>query len=343
MVSRQYFRLIGSGAYLPDRLVTATETDRRIGMPDGWTMANVGVETRYECLAPETLISMGTKAIERALADAQIAWSQIDLLLDCSACRYRPIPCNAAHYSQIFAERSAMTAPAATLPSDPPPVPCFDIQSTCLGFAVALNVANSLMAAGGMRHVVIVASEAGMAGLNWQQPESAALIGDGAAAVVLRYDDTVTHPMVFGHETMGQYLEHCRIDGGGHYLPPYDFDPNDRSPYCFDMNGPAVFRTALKHLPELVDRVRGAWGELRPLQVLPHQASPKALELIRQKLGFPASQFHRVVGQVGNLIAAGMPFVLDHCRKLGTIQAGESIMLLGTSAGYSQAVAIWEL
>lgn len=343
MVSRQYFRLIGSGTYLPDRLVTAAETDRRIGMPSGWTMANVGVETRYECLAPETLISMGTKAIERALAEAQIGWHQVDLLLDCSACRFRPIPCNAAHYSQIFAEQIAKHNPMVSSHQGPHHVPCFDVQSTCLGFAVALNVANSLMASGGFKQVVIVASEAGMAGLNWQQPESAALIGDGAAAVVLRYDDSVQHPMVFGHETMGQYLEHCRIDGGGHYLPPYDFNPQDRAPYCFDMNGPAVFRTALKYLPELVERVCQAWGGNRPLQVLPHQASPKALELIRQKLGYPESQFHRVVGQVGNLIAASMPFVLDHCRKSGSIQSGDSILLLGTSAGYSQAVAIWEL
>jgi 3-oxoacyl-[acyl-carrier-protein] synthase-3 len=182
-----------------------------------------------------------------------------------------------------------------------------------------------------------------MAGLNWSQPESAALIGDGAAAVVLRFDASIDHPWIFGHETLGQFLEHCRIDGGGHFLPPYDFVPENRAPYCFDMNGPAVFRTALKYLPELVSKVQAAWGDFSRIQVLPHQASPKALELIRQKLGFSTDQFHCVVRRVGNMIAAGMPFVLDHCRRTGAVRAGDSLMLLGTSAGYSQAAAIWQL
>lgn len=339
MVGRQHFRLIGSGSWLPQRKVTAADTDLRIGMPSGWTLQNVGVAERYECLAPESLISMGTEAISRALDDAQLSWDDVDLLLDCSTCRYRPIPCNAVHYNQVF---TTVGGPRPARGGDRA-VPCFDVQSTCLGFAVALNVANGLMANGSLRHVVIVAAEAGMAGLNWQQPESAALIGDGAAAVVLRYDAGVEQPCAFAHETLGQFLEQCRIDGGGHFLPPYDYDPDQRAPYCFDMNGPAVFRTALKYLPELVDRVRDAWGLDRELQVLPHQASPKALELIRQKLGVAPARFHCVVEKVGNLIAAGMPFVLNHCRQQGTIQRGDSLMLLGTSAGYSQAVMIWQL
>ena len=340
MVGKQFFRIIGSGHYFPRRRIEAEEMDQLIGARCGWTREGLGIDCRYKCESPETMISMGVGALEAARCDAGVSWNEIDLIIDCTTSRYRPIPCNAAHYAQ------ALGAQAAS-------IPCFDVQSTCLGFATAIQVANGFFAAGTHKTIAIVAAEDGLAGVNWQNAESAGLIGDGAGAVVLCGENTPVGGLVIEHETWAEHLDLCKVDGGGHYLPPFAFSPKIRSQFEFQMDGPALFRLALRRLPALHRRAETAWSksnhfsdkppERSHIKVVPHQASPRSLELMRQKLGVPADRFFVDMAAFGNLIAASLPVMIDRTRRDGRIRRGDAVMLLGTSAGYSQIAVIFTL
>ncbi len=314
--------------------MTAEEIDQRTGQAAGWTSQHTGVEFRYECRSPESVLTMGMKAIQAAMAQARISWSQVDLIVDCSTSRYRPIPCNAAHYQQLIG-------------SEAQGIPCFDIQTTCLGFLVALNTINALMGSDMYRHVVVVASEAAMLGVNWQQPESAGLIGDGAAAAVLQKTEP-GGPLLMAHETWAEHLDTCKVDGGAHFIPAFHYVPDRHQEFVFDMNGPGVFRVAMSRLPRMVRALQQQWNALPDSQmhaacdlpIIPHQASPGALEIVRQMLKRPCDRFHCAAAEIGNMAAASLPFMLDRCLKSGTVTASEPVMLLGTSAGYSQAAMI---
>ena len=170
---QQHFTIIGTGLYLPPRRLTAEDIDRRAGLPDGWTRKHAGVLNRHECTPPETLASMALEAIGQALREAALDWSDLDLLIDGSTCRHQPIPCNAAYLQHARGPSAAG-------------VPCMDIHSTCLGFILSLHAANALLATGMYRHIMLVCSETALKGVNWREPESACLMGDGAAAVLLR-------------------------------------------------------------------------------------------------------------------------------------------------------------
>ena len=277
---------------------------------------------------------MGRRAIELAMSEAQIGWEEVDYIVDCSTSKFRPIPCNAAHIQH------AIGPPANS-------IPCVDVQSTCLGSIVAINTANSMFSTGAFRNIVIVASECAIAGVNWSEPESAGLVGDGAAAMVLQY-----HPkhgkIAFAHETYAEHLELCRVDGGGHYLPVFQFQPERQAEFRFTMDGPAVFRVALKHLPPMVKRIKKQFddevpGGLKNLHIIPHQASPKAVEVVRRVLNVPTENYHVAVKETGNLAAASIPTMFDRIRKSGELKENEPVMLLGTSAGYSQAAMIFQL
>ena len=277
---------------------------------------------------------MGQAAIESAMSEAGIEWKDVDYLIDCSTSKIRPIPCNAAHFQQ------AAGPPARS-------IPCVDVQSTCLGSILAINMVNAMFASGDYRNIVIVASEAALAGANWSEPESAGLLGDGAAALVLRHEP-VDRQLAFAHETFAEHLELCRVDGGGHYLPAFEFEAERHADFRFTMDGPAVFRVALKHLPPMVNRLRGEFRDASPggkhdVHVIPHQASPKAVEIVRRLLAVTSDRYHVTVRETGNLAAASIPVMLDRVRRNGLIQAGEQVMLLGTSAGYSQAALIFQL
>ncbi len=327
---QQHFTIIGSGTCFPRKEVCAEEVDRRLGKPDGWTRANIGVNRRFECLAPESIATMGCQAVARAMAAAQIAWSDIDLILDCSTSRHRPIPCNAAHVQAMF-------GPAAQ------GIPCFDIQTTCLGFIVALRVASGLMESGTYRHILIVCSEAPMAGVNWHEPEVASLFGDGAAAVVLRHRPSPGLG-AFVQETHSTFLEACMVDGGGHLRPTFDYTREVDARYRFQMDGNLLMRAVHKHLAPMFRRiVCRPHVDLGRLHVVPHQGAPKALEMVRRWLKVPEERFHRNVADYGNLVAASVPVLLHQCLENGPVRAGSQVMLLGTSAGYSQAAIVFDI
>jgi 3-oxoacyl-[acyl-carrier-protein] synthase III len=325
----QHFEIAGTGTCLPERRLSAEDLDVRCGLPAGWTREHVGVLTRYECAPPETLASMAVAAMTRALAAADLGWNAIDLIIDGSTCRHQPIPGNAAYvHREIGAAAEG--------------IPTMDVHATCLGFIAALHVANSLLAGGGYRHIVIVCSETPLAGVNRRDPESACLMGDGAAAVVVRRAEP--RPTYgFSHQTFSQYLDACQVEGGGFVLPPTEYSAESDDRFRFAMDGPRLVQATCKHLPPLVTKLIDECGVPRErLHVLPHQAAPRALAIVRRTLRFERERFHERVTEYGNQIAASVPNVLHLCRQEAVIGPGDRVLLLGTSAGYSQAGLIFE-
>lgn len=314
--------------YLPRVALTAEDVERRAGLPAGWVLRHSGVEVRYECAAPESLATMAHEAVRLALEDGGIGLAEIDLIVDCSTCRHQPIPCNAAILQSAFGPEAQG-------------IPCMDVQGACLGFVLGLNVANGLLATGGYKRILLVCSEAGLPGVNWDEPESATLMGDGAAAVIVeRTDPRATY--FFRHETYSAHVADCEVRGGGHRLPPYFFTEDNAADYRFHMDGPQVFRTALTRLPPMFDRLTNeAQAARTSLFVVPHQASPRAVESVRRVLKLSPEQYVNRVSTMGNLIAASIPVVLDQLRREGRLHPGNPVMLLGTSAGYAQAGLIF--
>ncbi|HEX2831513.1 MAG TPA: 3-oxoacyl-[acyl-carrier-protein] synthase III C-terminal domain-containing protein [Thermoanaerobaculia bacterium] len=325
---QQHFEIIGSGLHLPQRKLTDVDVDARAGLPSGWTAEHTGVLERYECVAPESIATMAHDAVAQAMHDARVRWSDVDLILDASTCRHQPIPCNAAAIQQSFGSEAAGIA-------------CMDVQSTCLGFIVALQVANALFGTGAYRNIVVVCSEAALLGVDWKEPESACLMGDGAAAVVLHHAQP--RPGYFyAHQTFGQHLEVCQIRGGGHLLPVTHYTAETDRTFRFHMDGPQLLRVAAKHLPPMTEALlREAALDPADVHVVPHQAAPKALSLVRRLLRFKQERFHNRVATMGNLIAASIPAVLHQTRTEGLLPKGAPVLLLGTSAGYSQAGLIF--
>jgi 3-oxoacyl-[acyl-carrier-protein] synthase III len=333
---QQFFKVIGTGHYLPGKLLSADDIDARANLPAGWAANHVGVLSRYECLPPESLGSMAGHAVAAALKDADIDWPQVDLILDASTCRHQPIPCNAAFVQAEIGE------PAYG-------IPCMDVQTTCLGFIAALQIANGLFAAGGYEHIVIVCSEAALAGVNWKDPETACLFGDGAAAAAVRRTEPIG-TLFYEHETYSKHIEICGVRGGSHRLPPFYYTPERYADYRFHMDGKSLFKVARKKLLPMTNRlIDTATSDpntnftREQLHVIPHQASPLAVEKIRRGLELTHEQYDDRVANLGNMIAASIPTVLSLSRSEGKISQGDPVMLLGTSAGYSQAAMIFQM
>ncbi|MGG3837875.1 beta-ketoacyl-ACP synthase III [Paenibacillus dendritiformis] len=316
-------KLLASGKYLPKRKLTSADMDRLLGVPDGWVQKKSDVAVRH-FIEDETASYMGAQAAREAIRQAGLRPGDIDCIVCASGTQEQPIPCNAALLQkELGPEWSG--------------IPAFDMNSTCLSFLVALDVISYMIEASRYRRVLIVSSEIASTGLNWQDKQSAALFGDGAAAVIaVRAEETessrIAHAAI---RTYAAGAELSEIRGGGSRLHATACNGENRDDFLFRMDGQAIYRMASKLLPdftkELLDAAGARMADFR--LVIPHQGSAMAMRLLRRKLGIAEEQLLYITPNHGNTIAASIPMGLHEAMKQGRIRRGDRILLLGTSAG----------
>jgi 3-oxoacyl-[acyl-carrier-protein] synthase III len=318
-------RVLGTGKYLPRRRVSAAEVDARAGVPDGWTMRMIEVEHRH-FIDGETASEMGAEAARGALRAAGLELADIDVIVVSNTVGEQPIPCTAALVQRALGgERSG--------------IPCFDIDATCLGFVVALDLIGHAIAAGAYRRALIIATEVASLGLDWGNPESAALFGDGAAAVIVgpAGPGEASRLLAARLETYSAGAELAQITHGGSKNHFRAYRPDEERGFLFQMDGPGLLRLSQQVFPPFLERLLGAadLGIQDIDLVIPHQASVKAMKLVQRRLRITDAQMVFILRDHGNTISATIPMALHEAIANGRARRGDRMLLIGTSAGLS--------
>ncbi|WP_062104351.1 beta-ketoacyl-ACP synthase III [Bacillus niameyensis] len=322
---KRKLKIVGVGTYLPSKIVTSSEIDQFLQLKPGWTYKKSGVQSRFY-VDGETASQMGAKAAVKAIQDANLDLTDIDCIIAGSGTMEQPIPCNAA-----LIQRELNLGESG--------IPCFDINTTCLSFVQALDVASLYIETGVYETILIVSSEIASVGINWKEKESSVLFGDGAAAVVVQKTPEGEDSGIYTirMETYSEGASYTEIRGGGTKKHPREHRLETEADFLFHMNGPAVFRMSSKLLPDFVEKIFAASNlKMADLQaVVPHQASGMAMRLMKKKLQIPDQIFIDVIENYGNMIAASIPLALHEAIRAKRLTRGGKVMLLGTSAGLS--------
>jgi 3-oxoacyl-[acyl-carrier-protein] synthase-3 len=314
-------KVASTGFYAPPRVETAAELAPRIGQTEEWIITRTGVRERR--IADEPLEVMAAHAARAALQSDRAP----DLIINASSTPRQLVPDNS-----VFIQRE--------LGFDG--IPSYSVHATCLSFVVAMYNAAALVSAGAYRRILVVSSEGASITRNMAQPESAALIGDGAAAVVLEPTPDDEASAIEGYRMMtwpkGADLTEVRGGGQRHYPNHAGTQPED---HLFSMDGPGIYRMARPRVHQVVRDLLGdlglAVGDID--WVVPHQASGPGLELL-PRIGFSADRIVNIVGRFGNCVAASIPMALACLAASGRVRRGDRVLLLGTGAGLSVAGAV---
>lgn len=316
----------GSGHAVPGLPVLSAALEEQHGLAPGSLEGVTGVRARHFC-SGESQIDLAREAALKALDEARLAPSAIDLVISASGIPYQTLPGTAP-----LLQRELGIADGAAA--------AYDINSTCLSFLTGLEHAARMIAAGQHTCALVVSSEVASRALPWQQqPDVAALFGDGAAAfVVAKATDTKGAKLAAAlTRTYPSAYAACEIGAGGTRFNFHTQFESFASHALFRMDGKALFKVTFRYFEAFVDDLlaRANWRKSDVDLVIPHQASPHALSHLASHIGFAPGKLIDVTRTYGNQIAASIPTAFDVARKSQRITHGTRVLLLGTAAGVS--------
>jgi 3-oxoacyl-[acyl-carrier-protein] synthase-3 len=315
-------RIVGTGSYLPARVVTNDELAGRMDTSDEWIRTRTGIRQRHIAEPSQASSDLGAEASRAALAAARVSAEEIDLIIVATATPDYIFPSTAC----IMQAKLGVKGCAA-----------FDIQAVCSGFVYALAIADKLIRSGQYRCALIVGSEVYSRILDWNDRGTAVLFGDGAGAVVLKAD---TRPGILGSvlHADGSYANILSVPGnvcGGKIVG---------SPFV-QMDGQAVFKFAVKVLDEAARETLSQCG-LTVADIdwlIPHQANVRILEATAKKLGLDRSKLVVTVDRHANTSAASVPLALDLAIRDGRIKPGQKVMLQAVGGGFTWGAVLVEM
>jgi len=307
-------RIVGTGGYLPARILTNDELSQRIDTSDAWIRERTGIRERRIAAPDEQTSDLAEHAARKALAAAGIAPADVDLIVVATSTPDMIFPSTA---TILQAKLGAAGGPA------------FDVQAVCSGFVYALAIADRFVAGGMARNALVVGAEIYSRILDWNDRGTCILFGDGAGAVVL-----------VPSETPGILSSHLHADGRHREMlcvPGSVANGAVVGTPFVHMNGSAVFKFAVKVLSEAaheaLDR-NSATAESIDWMVA-HQANIRIIHSTAHKLGIPDSKVVTTVDRHANTSAASIPLALDEAVRDGRLQPGHRVLLLGVGGGFT--------
>ena len=314
-------KITGTGIYLPPYIETSKETAKLINKSEEWIISKTGVTERRK--SEIDVDKMGAIAAKQALEGK----GNPDLIINASGVPKQTIPDTSVFFQKELGLNN---------------IPCFSIHGTCLSFLIALNNASALIKSKTYNKILIISADRGTIGRNPKEPESAALLGDGAAAILV--ENGKNNYNNFHYWKMSTWSEGANLTevrGGGTSKHPQDPNTNPED-NLFSMDGPSIYKTARKKAYKMIletfknvdfEKTNVSW-------VIPHQASEKAVTAYHEYGGFDSDKVVNIVNKTGNCVAASMPMAFVTAVQDGRIKQGDLIYFIGTGAGLSMACAL---
>jgi 3-oxoacyl-[acyl-carrier-protein] synthase-3 len=315
--------ILGLGHYLPSRVLTNDELALTVDTSDQWIVERTGIRGRH-CAAPnEATSDMARLAALRALEDAQLAPSDLDLILFATSTPDTPVPSTACHLQAALGCSG---------------VPAMDINAGCAGFGYAMQLAASSIRGGLHQRVLVIGADTLTRITNYADRQSCILFGDGAGAAVVgargRYDVIYSE---IGADGTGADL--IRVPAGGSRTPA-SLESVTTAGHTLELHGREVFKAAVLRMAECLRRAAKGVG-VQPSDfdvVIPHQANARIIEAVGRQLDIGPERLVVDIGETGNTASASIPIALERAR--GGLRPGQLVAVVGFGAGLAWACQV---
>jgi len=312
-----YSRIIGTGSYLPENVVTNKDLEKFVDTSDQWIQERTGIQRRHIAEEGETTCDLAEQAARRAMEADGKGPDDIDLIVLATTTPDQVFPSTAC----LLQSRLNIHGCAA-----------FDVQAVCTGFIYAMGVADSFIRAGNARCALVIGAETFSRILNWEDRTTCVLFGDGAGAVILEESDEPGILSTHLHAD-GDYARMLEVPDG----VSKGYDKMRANAAFVEMRGAEVFKMAVNTLGRIVDETLEKNG-LEKSDVdwlIPHQANIRIIHATARKLHMPMERVVVTVAEHGNTSAASVPLALDTAVRDGRIKPGETLLMEAFGGGFT--------
>lgn len=310
-----YSRILGTGSYLPSKIVTNDDIAKFVDTSDEWVYSRTGIKSRHIAETQETVAHMSFEVAQRALSAAKLDASAIDMIIVATCTPDTAFPTTACQVQAMLGLHGCAA---------------FDVGAVCAGFTYGLAIADQFIRTGQIRHALVVGCEIMSRILDWTDRTTCVLFGDGAAGVVLGVSNTP-----------GVLSTHLHADGAYGDLLRCEY-LKDRKYPVVRMKGSEVFKVAVNYLSDVLSETLVA-NQLTVNDIdwfIPHQANTRIIQAVMKKLNLPSERVILTVEQHGNTSAASVPLALDAAVRSGKIKRGDTLLLESFGAGFAWGSAL---
>lgn len=316
-------RVIGTGSYLPEKLVTNQDLSLVMDTSDEWISSRTGIRER-RLATTETTASMAAKASEKALLMADRKAEEIDLIIVGTITSDYVTPSTACEIQAAIGASKAV---------------CFDINAACSGFVYALQLAHALIGTGQYQNALVLGVETLSKIMDWNDRSTCVLFGDGAGACVVEASDVGIYGFELGSDGKRGVSLSCENRRNNN---PYVSNSKE---LCYvRMEGQEVYKFAVTTVPESILSVLQT-NEMNPSEIsyfILHQANIRIIQSVAKRLQVSEDKFPINLDHCGNISAGSIPILLDEMNQKGMLKKGDKIVFSGFGGGLTWGTCLLE-
>ena len=302
----KYAKIISSGSYLPEKILTNKELESIVDTTDEWITERTGIKERRVSSDDETSVDMAYQASIDAIDKSGIKKEEIGAIFLATCTPERKFPSTAVLLQNRLNIKNAFSV---------------DLNAACTGFVYALDIAKKYIESEQVKYALVVGTEKITSLLDWTDRNTCVLFGDGAGAMIVSASDT---PGVLSSTigSDGSYKDLLTVNTDLEYI---------------EMKGSDVFKTAVNTLGKLARHTL----EINHLEqgqrdwLVPHQANERIILAIAKKINLSHDKIIITVNKHGNTSAASIPLAFDDANTNNNFKSGDYIMMEAFGAGFT--------
>jgi 3-oxoacyl-[acyl-carrier-protein] synthase-3 len=319
--------IIGTGSYLPEKVLTNKDLEKLVETSDEWIYSRTGMRERHIAASDEVTSDLGAKAAQVAIEDAGILPSEIDLLIVATLSPDMFFPSTACFVQDKIGAKNAY---------------CYDLGAACSGFLYAMETARNQIASGAVKTALVIGAEKMSAFLDWEDRGTCILFGDGAGAAVLQAGGEGRGILKASMGSDGSLADLLCTPGGGTRFPASHEMVDQRLQYL-RMQGREVFKHAVTRMTEAVVNALDINGVSADdiHCFIPHQANIRIIDAIAKRLQI-ADRIFSNVEKYANTSSAALAIALDEAARTGVIRKGDLVAMTVFGGGFTWGANVLE-
>ena len=305
-MSKKYSRIISTGSYLPEKILTNYDLEKMVDTSHDWIFERTGINQRHIADENESTVDMAYQASLKSIARSNINVEDIDMIIVATTTPERAFPSTAVLLQNKLDIKDCFA---------------FDINAACTGFIYALDVADKYIKNNSINNILVIGAEKMSALVDWSDRNTCVLFGDGAGAVIISSSNNpgIISSMIGSN---GSYKDLLTVN------PDSDF---------IEMKGNDVFKIAVNTMGKIARETLDQ-HDLKIDDVdwlIPHQANSRIINAIAKKLSLPSEKIIMTVGDHGNTSAASIPLAIDYATETGDLKKEDTVLLEAFGAGFT--------